>query len=125
MNTIVGSTALVLAAFVLWIPTRVATLIAFAACYGFTSGAFIALVPPVVAQISEIHEIGVRTGMVYGVASLSCLTGIPIAGALLLPGEDGSATYRWLQAFCMAAVGLGICFLLAMRLSHSRGMRRV
>ncbi|KAF6219295.1 hypothetical protein HO133_005120 [Letharia lupina] len=36
--------------------------ILFAAFYGFSSGAFVALAPALIAQISDIRQIGVRTG---------------------------------------------------------------
>lgn len=87
----------------------------FSAIYGFTSGAFISLVPPAVALISDINEIGVRTGMVYGISAFACLSGIPITGALLIPGDDNKLTYKWMQAFSIVAMGLGLCSFTAMR----------
>lgn len=67
--------------FGLWLPTPSnALLIVFAAVFGFVSGAGIGLTPALVAQISDIKEIGVRTGLTMGLASIAALTGGPIGG---------------------------------------------
>jgi predicted MFS family arabinose efflux permease len=42
----------------------------FAVVYGFTSGAFISLVAPCVAQVSEKDEVGSRIGGLYSIISL-------------------------------------------------------
>ncbi|KAF8633772.1 hypothetical protein AX15_001278 [Amanita polypyramis BW_CC] len=55
----------------------------FAIIYGFFSGAFISVINPCVAQISDVHEIGARMGMLYTVISFPSLLGGPLAGALL------------------------------------------
>lgn len=49
--------------------TPVAVL-AFAVVYGFLSGAFISVIAPCVAQISDISEIGSRLGALYTMISL-------------------------------------------------------
>ena len=41
----------------------------FSSLYGFFSGAFISLVTPCVAQISEIGQMGARIGMLYSILS--------------------------------------------------------
>lgn len=41
----------------------------FSALYGFLSGAFISLITPCVAQISDIRQIGTRIGMLYSIIS--------------------------------------------------------
>jgi len=41
----------------------------FSSFYGFFSGAFISLVTPCVAQISDIGQIGTRIGMLYSIIS--------------------------------------------------------
>jgi len=68
----------------LWVPgTSTATTIVYGAIYGFTSGGFISLVPTVIAQISDIREIGARSGALLFVGSLGALTGSPIGGAII------------------------------------------
>lgn len=41
----------------------------FAVFYGFSSGAFVALMTPCVAQISEVKKVGTRIGVLYSVIS--------------------------------------------------------
>lgn len=55
---------------VLWTVARnLPVLLVYAACYGFFSGAFNALIVPCVAQISEVHEIGTKIGLLYSIIS--------------------------------------------------------
>ena len=60
-----------LSCLILWFVTAksLATLMLFAAIYGFFSGAFISLINPCVAQISHIRQIGTRIGMLYSMLS--------------------------------------------------------
>jgi MFS family permease len=46
-----------------------AAVIIFAVAYGFFSGAFISVVTPCVAQISDMRQIGTRIGMLYTIIS--------------------------------------------------------
>ena len=79
--TTYSSAILVLA---LWLPARAnAPVIVFAALYGFTSGAFVSLAPALVAQISDIRKIGVRTGSLFAIISFAALVGNPIGGSLV------------------------------------------
>jgi len=55
----------------------------FSALYGFFSGAFVSVVTPCVAQISDIAQIGTRIGLLYSIISFPTLLGGPAAGALL------------------------------------------
>ncbi|KAI1826629.1 monocarboxylate permease-like protein [Xylaria intraflava] len=74
----------------LWVPSHTTgETIAFGAIYGFTSGAFISLSPAVVAQVSDIREIGARNGISLFLGSLGALTGPPIGGAIL-GSENGN-----------------------------------
>lgn len=58
--------------FAMWIPADTnAIFIAYAPLFGFASGAAIGLTPALVAQISEIRDIGTRTGTAFGIASLA------------------------------------------------------
>ncbi|KAG6831444.1 hypothetical protein H0H87_005116 [Tephrocybe sp. NHM501043] len=59
-----------LSCLVFWIFTKsLASLMMFAAVYGFFSGAFISVITPCVAQISDIRQIGIRIGMLYSIIS--------------------------------------------------------
>jgi MFS family permease len=96
----------------MWIPANnsgSALTIVFSGVYGFTTGAFVSLGPALIAQISDIKEIGVRTGAMYAVVSIGVLTGSPIGGALL-------SSRGWLGMEVFSGVVLvagGIIFVLA------------
>ncbi|KAL8643502.1 MAG: hypothetical protein Q9226_008328 [Calogaya cf. arnoldii] len=110
--TSILSTLLVLC---LWLPARGnIPYILFAALYGFSSGAFVSLAPALIAQISDIRQIGVRTGSMFAVISIAALVGNPIGGALV-SSEGGG--YWGLQVFCGAMMGLGSLVFVAARWS--------
>ncbi|KIW10009.1 hypothetical protein PV08_11785 [Exophiala spinifera] len=99
----------------LWIPgTSNAAQIVFALMFGFSSGAAIGLTPALIAQISPIREIGVRTGTVFAAGSIGALTGSPIAGALI-SRDHGKFLYMMLFGGCTCIVGVG--FFTAARIS--------
>ncbi|CDO68087.1 hypothetical protein BN946_scf184788.g18 [Trametes cinnabarina] len=55
---------------ILWSTAQTLTqLMAYAALYGLSSGAFNALIVPCIAQISDIREIGMRIGLLYSIIS--------------------------------------------------------
>ena len=78
-----------------WIPadTNVGQLV-FAPLFGFASGAAIGLTPALIAQVSPIQEIGVRTGTVFAAGSIGALTGSPIGGALITRDHGGFVAAR-------------------------------
>ncbi|KAI6166694.1 major facilitator superfamily domain-containing protein [Pisolithus thermaeus] len=96
---------------------NLAAVATFSAIYGFLSGAFVSVVTPCVAQISEMEEIGTRIGALYTFVSIPSLTGGPIAGALLQsqPGSFVAAI-----AFAGSSMVLGSSFLLASKLSINK-----
>ncbi|KAF2109154.1 major facilitator superfamily domain-containing protein [Lophiotrema nucula] len=61
-----------------------AAFIAFAALYGFASGAYVSLAPAQIAFISKVEQIGVRTGVLFSAVSFAGLAGSPIAGAIVI-----------------------------------------
>lgn len=68
----------------MWIPgTENATTIAFAAMFGLFSGAYIALLVALIAQVSPIREIGYRNGVACLAQSVGGLAATPIAGAII------------------------------------------
>ncbi|KAF5499051.1 MFS transporter asaE [Colletotrichum fructicola] len=82
----------------LWIPGKSnAAIIVFLVIFGFSSGGFISLAPALIAQISDIRQIGIRTGTAFAVQSFGALTGSPIAGAIVA-SQGGS--FLGLQLFC-------------------------
>ncbi|KAJ5567727.1 hypothetical protein N7535_007033 [Penicillium sp. DV-2018c] len=97
----------------LWLPSRGnAPVIVFSALYGFGSGAFVSLAPALIAQISDIREVGTRNGTFFAVLSFAALTGTPIGGALVPDVMHGD--YTRLQVFCgVVMIGGSVLFLLA------------
>lgn len=111
------SSILVLA---LWLPSRSnAPAIVFSALYGFGSGAFVSLGPALVAQISDVRQIGVRNGAFFAIISFAALTGNPIGGALVPDVVHGSFTR--LQVFCGVVMLAGSTAFVAARWSLGGG----
>lgn len=67
---------------------------------------------PLIAQISDVRQIGVRTGAVFMTSAVGSLTGNPIGGALIQNVFDGSFWRMQLFAGMTMAVG-STSFLLA------------
>ena len=97
----------------LWIPGKTTgAIIAFAVLFGFSSGGFIGLAPTLIAQISDIRQIGVRTGSSFAVQSFGALTGAPIAGAIT-SAQHGN--FLGLQLFCGFSMLASVIFFAAAR----------
>lgn len=116
INVLIVSTAIAGALTpALWLPAHSnAPIIAFCACYGFTSGAAYSMLPAVIAQISEIHQIGVRNGTLYAVISIGSLIGNPIGGALITHDDGG---FAGLQIFAGCAMLGGVGVLVCARIA--------
>jgi MFS family permease len=92
-----------------WIPARSnAALVVFAALFGFASGSIVSITPALVAQISDVRQIGVRTGTIFTIVSIAVLISNPIAGALVTADNGG---FLKLQIFA-GVVMVGGCFFL-------------
>lgn len=99
----------------MWIPANTnAIFIAYAPLFGFASGAAIGLTPALIAQISQIRDIGTRNGAAFGIASIAALTGTPIGGALVVE-DHGKFLHAKLFSGCTCAVG--VLFFVASRVS--------
>jgi MFS family permease len=97
----------------LWLPSRGnAPIIVFAILYGFSSGAFVSVAPSLVAQISDIRQIGVRNGTMFAIIAIAALTGNPIGGALVT--RDGG-DFTYLQIFCGCTMVVGAALFVASR----------
>lgn len=98
----------------IWIPAAKSTagIVVFVVIFGFSSGGFVSLFPTLVAQISDIRQIGVRTGLVMGVTSFGALTGSPIGGAIA--GAD-HGSYLGLQLYCGVCMGASVIFYILAR----------
>ena len=87
----------------------------FAVLFGFASGSNISLTPACVGQLCATEEFGRWYATCYTVVSFGCLTGLPIAGAILREGgEEGAIGYEGLVLFTGGCYLLGlICFVSA------------
>ncbi|MCJ1253958.1 hypothetical protein MMC24_001772 [Lignoscripta atroalba] len=102
----------------LWLPaTTNAPIIVFAALYGFGSGAFVSMAPALIAQISDIRQIGIRTGTMFAIISVAALCGNPIGGALLAREGGG---FLHLQIFTGIVMLVGSTGFVAARWSLVR-----
>ena len=99
----------------LWIPAKSnATIIVFSALYGLGSGTFVSMAPSLIAQISDVRKIGVRTGAVFAIISVAALTGSPIGGAIL---SDWNGDFLGMQIFTGVMQLAGAAFFIAARVS--------
>ncbi|KAI1378056.1 MFS general substrate transporter [Hypoxylon crocopeplum] len=97
----------------LWVPGKsTATTVVYGAVFGFASGGFISLMPALIAQISDLREIGTRTGVAFLAAAVGALTGSPIGGAIV---SSQGGDYLGLQLFCGCTMLLSAFFFIASR----------
>ncbi|KAJ4158469.1 uncharacterized protein LMH87_008993 [Akanthomyces muscarius] len=84
-NTFVAVSALAgVLVLALYIPAASgAAVLAFSVLFGCTSGAYIALLAPLVVKISPLEESGYRIGLLFALSSVSGLVTSPIGGAIL------------------------------------------
>jgi len=103
----------------LWIPASSnAAIVVFAALFGFTSGAYVALAAALIVKVSPFQQIGYRIGLIFLCASVSGLTTNPIAGAIL-SHNDGS--YLGMKIFAGVLLLGGTTSIFGARL-HQTGL---
>lgn len=91
-----------IACLALWIPIKNdAGILIFTAAFGFCSSGLTSIGPTLIAQISDIREIGARTGTAFAFQSFGALTGSPIASAIV---DARGGDYLGLQLFCGLAI---------------------
>ncbi|PSR85698.1 riboflavin transporter MCH5 [Coniella lustricola] len=114
-NIMIGVTLLsAVITLAVWIPAAQSSagIIVFVALFGFASGGFVSLMPAIIAQLSDIRQIGIRTGTAMAIMSLGALTGSPIAGAIV-QAQDGG--YLGLQLFAGLAMASSVVVYLIAR----------
>lgn len=97
-----------------WIPAHSNVLvIVFAILYGFGSGAYISIMPTLVAEITtDMSKLGVRNGCSFAVISFSALIGTPIGGALI---NACGGKFWGLQIFAALTLSCGTLMFIATR----------
>ncbi|KAI0072189.1 MFS general substrate transporter [Panus rudis PR-1116 ss-1] len=79
--------------------TSAAGIVVFAVLYGFFSGAYVSILSPTAAELSNTPgEVGLRMGVAFFFAAIGVLTGPPIDGRVLGP------TFIWHKAVIFSAV---------------------
>ena len=93
------------------------SLFAFCIIYGFFAAGVQSLFPAACASLTaDLKKMGVRTGMCFSVVSIACLTGPPLAGALIQKDNGG---FLFAQVFGGSAFIGGSATLLAARISRN------
>ena len=114
-NTIVATIGLcVVTALGLWLPAAGSrpVVIAFVALFGAASGSNLVLIPVCLGQLCDSREFGRYYASGVMVASLGTLSGAPLAGALLDPGNDRA--WQAVVLFCGLSYTVAlICFVSA------------
>lgn len=88
-------------------------LLAFDVIYGLFAAGIQSLFPATLSSLTtDLKKAGVRMGMVFSVVSFACLTGPPLAGALI---ERRGGGYLYAQMFAGSALTCGSLTLLAAR----------
>jgi MFS family permease len=91
------------------------SLYTFCVLYGFFGAGIQSLFPAACASLTtDMSKMGVRTGMCFSFISIACLTGPPIAGALI---QSHNGNYLYAQIFGGSAFMSGTCTLLAARIA--------
>ena len=100
----------------LWIPaSNDDARIAFATLYGFFTGAYVTLLPALVADISPFSELGTRTGIIFFASAITGVTSNPISGAILGDNDNWLGAKAFAGIFCL----VGTAFVAATRISKS------
>ncbi|CAH0019190.1 unnamed protein product [Clonostachys rhizophaga] len=101
----------------IWIPiNNTAGILVFTVIFGFSSGGVISLAPTLIAQVSDIRQIGTRVGTAFAIQSFGGLVGSPIGGAIVSAQGGG---YLGLQLFCGCSMLLGSAFFILSRVSQA------
>lgn len=87
-----------------------AAIFTFSVLFGFTSGAYIALVAPLIVKISPLSESGYRIGLLFCLSSFSALVTNPIGGAIV-ERWDGDYTGMKIYSGTLMVVGAAIVFV--------------
>lgn len=104
--------------------TNVAGIVVFTIFYGFFLGAYLAIYPACIGQISREEEFGHRMGVIMAFESMAVLSSLPIAGRLV-QANDGAFVYLFIFSGVMILGGAGFYTYLRFRLAHFKLWRKV
>ena len=121
LNTIIPSCLLSAAFTIVWIwTTSEGSLFVVAAFYGLSSGGISALFSPVIQGfcLEDRETRACKTGFVFTIISIACLTGNPIGGALVKP-EKGDQAYLGAQLFAGGSLVVAAVLLIFSRAARA------
>ncbi|SGY25102.1 BQ5605_C018g08581 [Microbotryum silenes-dioicae] len=99
--------------------------VVFCLAYGFSSGAYVSMMPACVASMTtDMSTIGIRIAMAFLAVSLFALTGTPIAGAMVAR-ENGSYVGATIFSGVMIIAGTCVNGVTWSLMSKRKGTRRV
>ncbi|KAK2836955.1 hypothetical protein FQN49_006553 [Arthroderma sp. PD_2] len=116
----------VIVVFAIWIPSRgTAPDVIFAILFGFASGSLVSLPPSLIAHISDVRKIGVRSGTMFATVSMAVLLGNPIGGSLVPDVVHGD--YWKMQVFSGSMLLAGSMFFVftRVRLAGTAIMKKI
>lgn len=118
-NTLIPCTFFVAVLLYTWIGvSNLSGLFAFTGIYGFWANAVQTLFPSTLSGLTtDLTKMGVRVGMVFTIISLACLTGPPIAGALI---QSQNGSFLGAQLFGGTTAVLGTSILVFARVVEMR-----
>ncbi|KAE8381471.1 MFS monocarboxylate transporter [Aspergillus bertholletiae] len=117
-NTLIITVALcLLCNACLWMPAgdNVALLIVYCCVFGFSSGSNISLTPVCIGQLCKTEHYGRYYATAYTVVSIGTLTGVPIAGEILL---RCNGLYWGLILFTICCYVAGLVCAIAVKILH-------
>ncbi|KAI0717823.1 major facilitator superfamily domain-containing protein [Cerioporus squamosus] len=85
-----------------------------AVLFGFSSGAYVSLIPPMLGLLcTDLSELGLRMGLAFSLVGISMLVGTPIFGALLGGNGGAGGPLVWWKALVFAGVCIvaGVLFM--------------
>ncbi|KAI0800007.1 major facilitator superfamily domain-containing protein [Fomes fomentarius] len=114
------------------------SVIVVAVLFGFSSGAYVSLIPPLLGMLSnDLSELGLRMGLAFSIVGVSNLLGTPIFGALLNTRahtathdsnlDSNSSTPNDPRVWWKALIFAGVCIVagfLCMAVSRTIFVRR-
>lgn len=109
----------------IWLPGHSnATIIVYGVVYGFTSGCTLSIIPAIIASMSDVRDLGTRTGSLYLFVAIAVLIGNPIGGAIV-SRQHGQYSGLIIFAGVTALLGTVIAFFSRQALVKGQFWKRV
>ena len=91
--------------------------VAFIVVFGYSAAGVQSMFPATLSSLTvDLKKMGVRIGMVFSIISVACLTGSPLAGALI---QRKQGEYLYAQIFAGSVMVCGSLMLVAARVAQT------